>query len=187
MLRWLVLMVLGLAAATAAPALAAQWRVDPTKSRIAVQFDQGGKPIEARFESFQAEVTFDPKDLAAARVVITVDLASFRSGDAQRDQMATAGEFLAAGAAGTARYVTRNLKAMGGDRYEVAAELALKGATKSLTHPATITIKGDEAHAQGEAKLDRLAFGIGSGQFPRGDQVGLTVLVRFDLVAERAG
>jgi polyisoprenoid-binding protein YceI len=185
MLRWLVPMVLALAAA--APASAAQWRVDPTRSRISVLFEQGGKPIEAQFESFQAEVTFDPKELAAARVAITVDLASFRSGDAQRDQMATAGEFLAAGAAGQARYVARGFKAVGGDTYEVAAELTLKGATKSLTHPATITIKGREARAQGEVKLDRLAFGVGSGQFPRGDQVGLIVLVRFDLVAERAG
>src|SRR3954454_10597302 len=113
MLRWLVLMVLALAAAAAGPASAAQWRVDPAKSRISVVFEQGGKPIEARFESFKAEVAFDPKDLAAARVAVTVDLASFRSGDAQRDQMATAGEFLAAGAAGTARYATRGFKAKG--------------------------------------------------------------------------
>ena len=141
MLRWLVPMVLALAAAPA-PASAAQWRVDPTRSRIAVMFEQGGKPIEARFESFQAEVTFDPKDLAAARVAITVDLASFRSGDAQRDQMATAGEFLAAGAAGTARYATRSFKAMGGDSYEVAAELTLKGVTQ-------VTDASGDDHHQG--------------------------------------
>ena len=57
----------------------------------------------------------------------------------------------------------------------------------SLNHPVTILVKGGKAHAQGEVKLDRLAFGVGAGQFQRGDQVGLTVLVRFDLTAELAG
>ena len=156
-----------------APAAAAQWRVDPARSSIAVTFDVGGKPVEARFKKFKAEVTFDPKDLGASRVVITVDLASFRSGDAQRDQMVGAAEFLGTGAAGTARYATRGFTAKGGDNYEVAAELTLKGVTQPLNHQATIAIKGGEAHAQGEVKLDRLAFGVGAGQFPRGDQVGL--------------
>ena len=186
MARWLVMVLLALVA-QASPAAAAVWHVDPARSSITVIFDQGGKPVEARFEGYRAEVAFDPKDLAASRVAITVDLASFRSGDAQRDQMATAAEFLAAGAAGRARYVTKGFKSTGGDGYEVTAELALKGVTQPLDHPATILVKGGEAHAQGEVKLDRLAFGVGAGQFQRGDQVGLTVLVRFDLTAKLGG
>ena len=54
--------MLALAAATG-PAAAAQWRVDPARSSIAVTLDVGGKPVEARFKKFKAEVTFDPKDL----------------------------------------------------------------------------------------------------------------------------
>ena len=185
MTRWLVTMVVALFAA--APAEAASWRVDPARSSITVVFDQGGKPVEARFEGYRADVAFDPKDLAASRVAITVDLASFRSGDAQRDQMATAPEFLAAAAAGMAHYATRSFTSTGGDGYAVAAELTLKGVTLPLAHPATILVKGGEAHARGEVKVDRLAFGVGAGQFQRGDQVGLTVLVRFDLTAELAG
>ena len=59
--------------------------------------------------------------------------------------------------------------------------------TGRLTHPATITVTGDEAHAQGEVALNRVEFGVGAAQFPRGDQVGLTVTVRFDLAATRGG
>jgi polyisoprenoid-binding protein YceI len=173
--------------AFAAPAVASVWQVDPGRSSITVEIDQGGKPVPARFESFQAEVAFDPRNLAASKVVVTVDLASFKSGNAQRDQMATAGEFLAAATAATATYRTAGFTAKGGDSYEVAAELSLKGASKKLVHPARITVQGGEARAQGEVVLDRLAFGVGAGQFPRGDQVGLTVVVRFDLVAAGAG
>ena len=168
-------------------AAAIEWRVDPARSTLSVVFDQGGKPVTAKFESFQAKVSFDPGKPATSSAEITVDLASFRSGDAQRDQMATAGEFLSAASTATATYRVTTFKALGGDRYDVAGELTLKGFAGRLTHPATITVSGEKARAQGELVLNRVDFGVGAAQFPRGDQVGLTVTVRFDLAATRAG
>jgi polyisoprenoid-binding protein YceI len=170
-----------------APAHAAGWQVDPARSSIKVEIDQTGKPLAARFESFAAEITFDPKNLAKAAVVVTVDLASFRSGDAQRDQMAISNELLAASSGPTARYESRKFTARGGDRYDVEAELTLKGVSRPLSHTATIAITGDEARAQGQVVLTRTDFGVGANQFPRGDQIGLAVTVRFDLVAHRRG
>jgi polyisoprenoid-binding protein YceI len=182
--RWVAAAVL---LAEAGPGAAAEWRVDPARSTLSVEIDQGGKPVTARFETFQAEVSFDPDDPAAADVRITVDLASFRSGDAQRDRMAAAGEFLAAASAPAATYRATAFTSMGKDSYEVAAELTLKGVTGRLTHPATIAVAGGEARATGEVVLNRVDFGVGAAQFPRGDQVGLAVTVRFDLAAREAG
>ena len=68
-------------------AAAIEWRVDPARSTLSVVFDQAGKPVTARFESFQGKVSFDPAKPATSRAEITVDLASFRSGDAQRDHL----------------------------------------------------------------------------------------------------
>jgi len=171
----------------AAPAEAARWQVDTARSSITVEFEQNGQPVTARFERFTAEVAFDPKDLTTSAVVVTVDLASFKTGDAQRDQMAASSELLAVASGPSARYATRSLKAVADDRYEVEAELTLKGITRPLTHHATIAIAGDRAHAQGEAVLTRTEFRVGANQFPRGDQIGLAVTVRFDLVARRQG
>ena len=176
-----------LALAAAASAEAADWRVDPARSTLTVEVDQGGKPLTGRFERFGAEIRFDPVGLADSRVVVTVDLASFETGDPQRDQIATSHEFLGAAAQPQARYETRSFKALGGDRYEVAAELSLKGVTKPLVHPVTIAIRGGEARATGEVVLTRTDFGVGARQFPHGDQVGLEVRVRFDLAATRQG
>jgi polyisoprenoid-binding protein YceI len=175
-----------LAGATAR-AEAADWRVEPARSTVTVEVNQDGRPLTGRFERFAAEIRFDPNDLAGSRAVITVDLASFRTGDSQRDQIAASQEFLGATGQPQARYATRAFKALGGGRYEVTADLALKGVTRSLTHPATITIVDDEARATGEVVLARSEFGVGARQFPRGDQVGLAVTVRFDLVAARGG
>ena len=159
----------------------------PRAQQLTVEFEQTGKPVAARFESFAAEIAFDPKDLAKASVVVTVDLGSLRTGDGQRDQMAVSSELLAAASGPTARYRDPQVAARGGDRYEVEADLTLKGVTRPLIHPATISISGGEAHAQGEVVLARTDFGVGSNQFPRGDQIGLAVTVRFDLIARRQG
>ena len=101
--------------------------------------------------------------------------------------MATASEFLSAASAATATYRATAFKALGGDRYEVAGELTLKGIIGRLSHPATITVTDNQAHAEGEVVLNRVEFGVGAAQFPRGDQVGLNVTVRFDLAASRGG
>lgn len=181
---WSLLAMLGLAAA---PAGAAEWRLDPARSTLMVEIDQGGQPVQAKFERFAGKIRFDPANLAGSSAEIDVDLTSFRSDNAQRDQMATAGEFLAAGGGAEAVYRAQAFVAEGSDHYRVQAELALKGVTRRVSHEATITIDGTRAHASGVVVLDRLDYGVGAGQFQRGDQVGLKVTVRFDLAATRAG
>lgn len=172
--------------ATCPAALAAEWQVDPARSTIAAVVRQGssGGTFEARFERFAAEVAFDPARPEATRVTVTVDAASFASGHGQRDQIATGDAFLAAKAHRDARYATRSVRPLGGDRYQVEADFTLRGVTRPLTHAATIAAGRDEARATGEVELARADWGVGQGQF-RGEEVGAVVTVRFDLVAER--
>lgn len=172
--------------ASAGPLAAAEWAVDPAQSRLTIEVSQGGAPLQARFETFAAEISFDPAAPEAARAVITVDLTSFTTGDGQRDQIATSREFLDAGGNATATYATAGFVPLGGDRYEVTGTLTLREASRELTHPATIKVDGDAATAEGEVALMRLDYGVGAGQFPRGDQVGLEVIVRYSLKARRA-
>ena len=168
-------------------AAAIEWRVDPARSTLSVVFDQGGKPVTAKFESFQAKVSFDPakscrlqcgdhrrsRELSQRRCAARPDGDRRRvpeccqrgHGDLSRDHLQGPGR--------------RSLRGRGRAHAE--------GIAGRLTHPATITVSGEKARAQGEVVLNRVDFGVGAAQFPRGDQVGLTVTVRFDLAATRAG
>lgn len=165
-------------------ALATEWQVDPARSTIAAVVRQGEGSFEARFERFSAEIAFDPAQPEATRVAITVDTASFASGQGQRDQIATGDAFLAAKSHQSARYVTRAVRPLGGDRYEVEADLELRGVTKPLTHIATIAAGPEEARATGEVEIARVDWGVGQGPGQsRGPEVGPVVTVRFDLAA----
>ena len=163
--------------------LAAEWQVDPARSTIAAVVRQGASGgFEARFERFTAEVAFDPARPEATRVTLTVDTSSFASGHSQRDQVATGDAFLAAKSHREARYVTRAVRPLGGDRYEVEADFTLRGVTRPLAHAATIAAGLEEARATGEVEIARADWGVGQGQ--PGD-VGAVVVVRFDLAATR--
>ncbi|HWL72182.1 MAG TPA: YceI family protein [Geminicoccus sp.] len=172
-----------LAAALPGPAVAEDWVVDPAASTLTLTIQQGQSPVEARFERFTAEVSFDPAALDQSSVTVTVDLGSFASGDSQRDGQAKGPDFLDAGSAAEAVYRAISFAPLGGDRYQIEAELTLKGVTRALSHEATITVDGDQAHAAGTVPITRTDFGVGTGQFATGTMVGLEVLVAFDLRA----
>lgn len=168
----------------AVPAWARDWAVLPPDSSLTLTIQQGQTPIEARFERFDADISFDPADPGQAEIVVEVDLGSFTSGDDQRDAQAKGPDFLAAGDGTHAVYRTTSVTPSEGDRYRVEAELTLKGVTRQVSHEATITVDGDMAHAVGVVPITRTDFGVGTGQFATGGLVGLEVAVAFDLEAK---
>ena len=71
-----------------------------------------------------------------------------------------------------ATFEATGFTAKGGDAYETKGKLSLRGVTKDVTLPFTLTIEGDQAHAVGKAKLVRTDFGVGQGAWSTGDMVG---------------
>ena len=65
-------------------ALAQSWQIEDG-SRIGFTAFQQGSPVEGRFESFTAEISFDPDDLADSRVEVEIDAASITTGHKDRD------------------------------------------------------------------------------------------------------
>lgn len=164
---------------------AATWLLDPAASSIEVIVNQGGRPLTARFERFEADIRFDPAALETSQVEIRVDVASFTSGDTGRDAQARGAPWLDSGGHATAVYRTLTMRRAHAAEYEVDAELTLRGTSRRLLHAATIVIDGDRATATGSLPLARLDFGIGQGADPSGQAVGLEVIVRFTLAAQR--
>lgn len=145
----------------AAPAAAAQWRVDPARSAIAFESAQAGTVIKGRFARWTAAIDFDPAKPAAARIDVLVDLASAATGDRSVDgQLPTADWFnLAAGA--RARFQAAGVTQTAPGRYLARGTLALRGVSVPVALPFTLAIAGDVATMRGQTRLDRRAFKIG--------------------------
>lgn len=167
----------------ALPVSAAEWAVDPAKSAIAFSGVQVGVPFAGRFERFEAGIDFDPAKPEAGHALVRIDLASARTGDAQRDAALPQKEWFDVGSASQARFEASRFVDKGGGDYEAVGTLTLRGASRPLTLPFHLTLDGGRARAAGRITLVRTAFGVGQGPWASGQWVGLDVGVDIDLVA----
>ena len=167
-------------------ASAAAWSVDHEQSRLGFVGTQGSTQFEGEFEDFEADITFDPDDLAGSKVVVLVDMASATTGSRDRDSQLPADPWFDTDAFPRARFETTAIRRVGDNAYEAAADLTIKGMTREVVLPFTLDIEGDTARMEGEAVLMRLNYDIGTGDWSDTAIVANEVKVVVDLTATRA-
>jgi polyisoprenoid-binding protein YceI len=170
-------------AARAAPAPA--WGVDKAASSVRFASSFSGAPFSGAFSRWDADIRFDPANLAGSSVTAVIDVASAATGDADRDQALPTPTFLSAAKFPKATFTAHSFTALGGDRYQAIGTLTLRGVTKPLTLPFTLAIAGPKARMNASVALNRLAFGVGQDQWAKTDAIPNPVTVTIALTATR--
>jgi polyisoprenoid-binding protein YceI len=179
-----LLVLLSLAtAARAAPAPA--WTVDKAASAVRFGSTMNGEAFSGAFRRWNADIRFDPANLAGSSVTATVDTASAATGDADRDQALPTAAFLAAAKFPTATFTARAFKDEGAGRYLAIGQLTLRGVSKPLTLPFTLAITGAEARMKASVALNRLAFGVGQDEWKATTALPASVGVTIAIAARR--
>ena len=181
----LVALVCALASAAAARTAPA-WRVDKVASSIRFSSSLSGERFAGVFRRWDAEIRFDPADLAGSSVSATIDVASAATGDGDRDGALPTGPFFAAARFPRAVYSAHAFRALGPARYLAEGQLTLRGVTKPLALPFTLAIAGDTARMNATLALNRLAFGIGQNEWKSTEALPSAVTVAIAIVARRA-
>lgn len=158
-------------------------RVQPDKSQIGFTYQQMGVKMDGRFRRFSAEFAFDPAKPAAAKAILDVELASIDAGSPDADQEVVGKPWFNVKAFPTARFVSGPVKAVDANRYEVAGKLTIKGVTRDVLVPATLSTQSGTAVLEGSFPIRRGDFTIGEGVWSKFDVVANDVVVRFRLVA----
>ena len=180
---------LALAFAMAAPAWAAPapaWTVDKAASKVAFASSFDGGAFTGSFRRWDAVIRFDPANLTGSSVTATFDMASAGTGEATRDQALVEPDWFSAKAFPKAVFTASSFKALGGGRYQAVGILTIRGVTKPLTLPFSLVITGDTAKMTSSVGLNRLAFGVGQGDWKTTEVVPGTVTVNISLAAKRA-
>lgn len=177
--------LLGLLLLAAGPALASDWTVDQAKSRLGFSGVQVGVPFQGRFTRYEAHIAFDPAKPEAGHATVLIDVASARTGDTQRDEALPQPDWFDAAHFPQARFEVKSFRAKGGNAYEAAGTLSIRGISHDAVLPFTLAVTGDMAHAQGRLQLVRTGFGVGQGAWASGQWVALDVSVDVDLTATR--
>ena len=167
----------------AAPAAA--WVVDKPASSLRFASSFGGEAFSGAFKQWDADIHFDPANLAGSSVTARVNIASAATGSTDRDQALPTADFFDAAHFPKATFVAKSFKALGGGHYQAAGVLTLRGVAKPLTLPFTLTIAGAQAKMTGAVAINRLAFGIGQNEWKAVTTLPAAVSVTLNLVARK--
>ena len=175
---------LALAAALPLAAQAAEFnQVQADKSAINFTYQQMGVKLDGRFKKFAARLNFDPAKPTEAKTTIDVDLASVDTGATEGDEEVAGKQWFNTKAFPTAQFVSGSVKALGGNRYEVAGKLTIKGRTQDIVVPATFTAQGNTGVFDGAFTIRRGDFAIGEGAWAKFDIVANDIVVKFRITA----
>jgi polyisoprenoid-binding protein YceI len=142
---------------------------------------QAGARFTGRFDSFAADIVFDPADPAACRFEVRIDTASADTLESQRDELLKGPDFFWVERYPAATYTGSGCRP--GERgYVLDGELALRGVKRPVPLQFSYTPGRGGAGLEGTARLSRLAFGVGQGEWQSTEWVGDEVTVRFDLL-----
>jgi polyisoprenoid-binding protein YceI len=177
-------LILSLPAFAMAAAPPPTWAVDKAGSKISFASSFGGEAFTGTFRAWDAQIAFDPKT-ATGHVSVRIQTGSAVTGNADRDQALPGAPWFASGKYPTANFEASSFKNLGGGRYEAAGTLSVKGVTKPLTLPFTLAITGDTARMTASVGVNRLAFGVGTGEWAATDVIPNPATVTIVVVARR--
>lgn len=177
-----------LAAALATAAFAAfaaptTYKIDPTHTDVIAGWSHFGfsNPI-AHFGQVDGSITYDPANVAASKVEVTIPLAGLNSHVPAFDEHLRSDDFFDAAKYPTITFKSTSVKANGKGKLLVTGDLTIKGITKPVTLKVTINKIGLQPMAQREAAgfaatatLKRSDFGLGKYAPNVSDEVTLSI------------
>jgi polyisoprenoid-binding protein YceI len=175
------LAILPLAAAAGPAGGAADYSADPQQSRLEFTGVQAGAEFKGTFHKFAASVAFSPDAPANSRIDVQIDLNSVDSQDKDRDTTIRGPDIFDVAHWPAAHYVTRSItKTAAG--YAAVGALTLRGVTKDVPINFQFASTASGAKLEGSAKLNRLDFGAGRGDWKSTEWVADAVKISFSLV-----
>jgi polyisoprenoid-binding protein YceI len=159
----------------------AQQKVISSQSTIAFTSKQMGVPVDGKFEKFDAQISFDPKQPAASKIAFTIDIGSAVIGDAETVRELRKPTWFDMGKFPTASFQSTSAKALGGGKFEVAGNLTIKGKSKPIAAVVQLAQKGEATTVEGNFAMKRLDFNLGDGDWKDVSIVADEVIVKIKL------
>jgi polyisoprenoid-binding protein YceI len=147
--------------------LHAQQKLISTQSEIAFTSKQMGVPVDGKFKKFDTVMSFD---------LTSVDI-----GNTETERELTKPGWLDSLKVQAATFSSSVIKSLGSGKFEISGKLSIKGNTRDVTVPITLTQSGATTIARGEFTIKRLEFKIGDGDWNDPSLVANDVLVKVKL------
>ena len=161
-------------------------QVQANESTVTFSYRQMGVNMDGKFGKFTAQAAFDPAKLDKAQARIEIDLASIDTGVAEADDEVQGKLWFNSQAFPAASFVSTGVKSLGGNRYEAAGKLTIKGKTLDVVAPFSFEAKGARGIFDGVFTIKRLDYDIGEGIWADVSAVANEIQIKFHLVVTAA-
>lgn len=167
------------------------WAIDPEQSHLTFEATQMKAPFTGTFKKFGGEIHFDPARLEESNASIKIDMASVDTKSADRDASLPAAPWFFVESFPESKFEVARFEKTAENAYVAHGNLTIRDVTLPVALPFTLEITtdpagGQTAKMQGELTLQRLDYGIGTGEWADTSTVGNAVVVKVFLVARAA-
>jgi cytochrome b561/polyisoprenoid-binding protein YceI len=157
------------------------WDIDYGASAIDFTGEQAGASFSGTFNNWQADVQFDPAHLDSSRASVLIELGSVDTQDKDRDDTLGQAEWFAGA---QARFHASEFAAgEDGEIIATNATLAFGDRVSEIDFRFHVQVGDDGIVLDGQVRLDRLALGVGTGDWTDTTWVGQFVDVDIRVVA----
>lgn len=161
-------------------AAAADYTVQPASSQLGFSAVFQGEAFEGHFDQWSADIRFDAADLAASKFDVKVTLASVKTGDSDRDSALPGEAFFDVAQFPQAHFVTTGFH-RDGEQVIADGKLTLRGVTKPVHLHITFKPQAGGATLDVSGTVNRLDFGVGSGEYADTSVIGAEVKIKAHL------
>ncbi|MEE4186610.1 MAG: YceI family protein [Gammaproteobacteria bacterium] len=161
------------------PAAAADWEEGPGSTLRFAAVQQGAR-FEGRFSRFAAHIDFDAAQPGTGSITADIDLGSVDTQYEERDDYLRDPEWFHIARWPQARFRATAIEPAD-NGFVAHGELTLRGVTQPVDLAFTFTTTATGARLAGTASLQRLDFGVGTGDWADTRWVGNDVQVMVDL------
>jgi len=157
--------------------------IQADKSKLVFVSKQMSVPVEGEFRKFAVQMSFDPARPETGKAQIEIDMASIDAGSAEANEEVVGKNWFNVKQFPKASFVSSSVKALGGNKFEVAGKLTIRDKTLDVVAPLTMSQQGANTQFDGSFAIKRADFGIGQGAWADFDTVANDVQIKFKFVA----
>jgi polyisoprenoid-binding protein YceI len=145
---------------------AASWSIDKVHSNIGFKVKHLGiSKVRGDFEDYEVTLNFDPEDLSTLETEVTVQIASIDTENDRRDNHLRSDDFFNAESHPTMTFVSKEVRNIDGNEFEIVGDLTIRGTTKEVVLDAEFlgtAAMGEQERSAFEARttINRMDYGL---------------------------
>ncbi len=168
---------------------ATTWQIDRAHSAVNFTISHFFTPVDGTFDDYEANVNFDPNNLEASSIDVTIPVSSVNTRNERRDNHLKSEDFFNAEEWPNIRFVSNNIESLGDNQFVAHGELTIRDVTHSFELPFELLGVMDHPMRENtqvagiiaDVEIMRTDYGVGVGDWAATAVVGDTVNIDLNL------